>query len=165
MRHIDIVVIDEVSGDANEETLGVLKERVVASIPEDGVIILATTNAIVDQINCRRLSQINEQQYEYAAEVSITMESSWFPADEILNLKKGAQIMMFKNDPEKRWVNRTIGTIHSLNDNEITVNIDGMKYPVSRHTWSKIRHTYNLRLRQVEDEIISSFTQFPLRLA
>ncbi len=152
-------------GDANDETLGVLNGRVVSSIPEDGVIILATTNAIVDQINYRRLSQINEKQYEYAAEVSGKMESSWFPADEILNLKKGAQVMLLKNDPEKRWVNGTIATIHSLDDNQIVVDIDGMKYPVSRHTWSKIRYTYNPSTRRIEEEVISSFTQFPLRLA
>ncbi len=152
-------------GGADEETLNVLNERAVSSIPEDGVIILATTNAIVDRINYRRLAQINEKQYEYHAEVSGKMESSWFPADEMLNLKKGAQVMLLKNDPEKRWVNGTIATIHSLDDSQIVVNIDGMKYPVSRYTWSKIRYTYNPSTRRVEEEIISSFTQFPLRLA
>lgn len=152
-------------GGADDGTLQALNERAVSSIPEDGVIILATTNAIVDRINYRRLAQINEKQFEYHAEVSGKMESSWFPADEVLNLKKGAQVMLLKNDPEKRWVNGTIATIHSLDDTQIVVDIDGMKYPVSRYTWSKIRYTYNPSTRRVEEEIISSFTQFPLRLA
>lgn len=152
-------------GGADEETLGVLNGRVVSSIPEDGVIILATTNAIVDHINYRRLAQINEKQYEYHAEISGKVESSWFPADEMLNLKKGAQVMLLKNCPEKRWVNGTIATIHLLDDNQIIVDIDGMKYPVSRYTWSKIRYTYNPSTRRIEEEIIGSFTQFPLRLA
>ncbi len=154
-------------GGADEEALNILNKRVVSSVPEDGVILLATTNAIVDKINYRRLSQINEKLYEYHAEVSgqMQMESSWFPADEVLNLKKGAQVMLLKNDLEKRWVNGTVATVHSLDDNQIIVDIDGMKYPVSRYTWSKIRYTYNLSTRLVEEEIISSFTQFPLRLA
>jgi len=31
-----------------------------------------------------------------------------------LRLKQGAQVLMIKNDPEKRWVNGSIGKIHSI---------------------------------------------------
>lgn len=152
-------------GEVSDTVLTSLNSRAIASIPDDGVITLATTNAIVDRINYRRLAQIKEEPFEYHAEISGEMESSWFPADEVLNLKKGAQVMMLKNDPEKRWVNGTIATIESLDNSQITVNIDGLTYPVSRYSWNKIRYKYNRDTRRIEEEVISSFTQFPLRLA
>ncbi|OGG20512.1 hypothetical protein A3D03_00635 [Candidatus Gottesmanbacteria bacterium RIFCSPHIGHO2_02_FULL_40_13] len=73
--------------------------------------------------------------------------------------------MLLRNDKEKRWVNGSIGQITSLNSDEIKVNIDGYTYSVPPETWSKIRYTYNSETKKIEEEIVSSFTQFPLRLA
>ena len=73
--------------------------------------------------------------------------------------------MLLKNDKEKRWVNGSVGTIASLSDNEIQVNLDGYTYSVPQETWSKIRYSYNQETKKIEEEVVSSFTQFPLRLA
>ena len=34
---------------------------------------------------------------------------------------QGAQVLMIKNDPEKRWVNGSIGKIHSIAEKKIKV--------------------------------------------
>jgi len=152
-------------GKVDDNTLSKINERAVDLIPEDGIITLAATNDKVDSINYGKLNQIDEKLYEYKANIAGEIKSSDFPADEILSLKKGAQVMLLKNDRQKRWVNGTIGFIDSLSDNEIKVNIDGIVYPVSQQTWNKTRYYYDMETRKVDQEIISSFTQFPLRLA
>ncbi len=152
-------------GKVDDATLSVLNQRAVNQIPEKGIITLTSTNGIADNENYRQLNQINEKKHEYSAKISGNFESSSFPADGILCLKKGAQVMCLNNDPEKRWVNGTIGIIDSLSADLIRINIDGIIYSVSEHKWTKERYHYNRDTRKVEQETVASFTQFPLRLA
>lgn len=152
-------------GDVTDAHLQELNQRTSFTIPPEGVITLATTNAAVFQINCAKLSQLAGDMHEYKAEIIGNIEESAFPTEEILRLKKGAQVMLLKNDREKRWVNGTLGRIHSLSSSEVKVDIDGIVYSVPQETWRKIRYYYNREKNTVEEETISSFTQFPLRLA
>jgi len=152
-------------GKTDEVTLFVLNQRVANKIPEECVITLTSTNTIADNINYKRLNQINEKKYEYEAQISGKFDSSAFPADGTLALKKDAQVMCLTNDSGERWVNGTIGVIDSLSDDLIQINIDGIIYPVTQNTWYKKRYHYNRNTRKVEEEIIATFTQFPLRLA
>lgn len=115
--------------------------------------------------NTIRLSKLDNKMFIYKAEIEGALDKAIFPTEEFLQLKVGAQVMFLKNDKQKRWVNGTIGIIESLSENQIRVNIDGIDYPVEQETWNKIRYYYNQQERKVEEEIISSFTQYPLRLA
>lgn len=153
------------NGTMTTEHLTTLNVRAGVSIPEDGVITLATTNRAVNEINDYNLEKLPGKVFEYRATIVGDLEQTAFPTEEILRLKKGAQVMLLKNDKEKRWVNGSIGSIAALNDSEIKVNIDGFTYSVPQESWSKIRYTYNQDTKKVEEEVVSSFTQFPLRLA
>ncbi len=152
-------------GEFNSNNLEILNARVTNKLPEDGVITLVTTNSLVRDINFRKLAQLEGDSKEYIASIMGDLEESYFPTEEVLIFKKGAQVMFLKNDREKRWVNGTIGKIDSLSDDEVKVNIDGIVYSVPKETWTKIRYTYDIETRKVKEEVISSFTQFPLRLA
>jgi DNA replication protein DnaC len=152
-------------GDINEGYLQELNQRTTVAMPTEGVITLATTNAAVEEINHTRLAQLADELHEYRASISGNLEESSYPTEEILRLKKGAQVMLLKNDRDKRWVNGTLGSIHSLTDTEVKVDIDGIVYSVPRETWKKIRYYYDRSSNTVEEETVSSFTQFPLRLA
>lgn len=152
-------------GEVTDEILNLLNQRSKSLAPTTGVITLATTNATVFALNHLRLNSLPEKIYAFQASVTGTLDASSFPTECTLVLKKGAQIMMLKNDPQKRWVNGSLGTIESVGNREITVNIDGHIYPVVPETWNKIRYSFNAEKRQIEEEVISSFTQFPLRLA
>lgn len=151
--------------DLSEQVLLDLNSRSSVSIPVDGVVILATTNSSVSETNHKRLAQLDGKEYKYRAIISGNLEQSSFPTEEILHLKKGAQVMFLKNDKSKRWVNGTLGYVHSLSENEIKVSIDGIVFPVLQETWKKIKYYYDREKRSVEEELVSSFTQFPLRLA
>jgi len=152
-------------GSVDDTVLIELNKRTNVEIPSSGTIILATTNRSVRDINDRRLNELAGQAYEFQAEITGQLEESAFPTEEILRLKVGAQIMMLRNDREKRWVNGTLGTIKSISGDEIKVDIDGYVYTVSPETWSKISYYYNREEQKVEEEVVSTFRQFPLRLA
>lgn len=152
-------------GTVSETLLNELNQRVRVSLPEEGVITLATTNNIVNTINLSRLAKLPGKLFSYQASISGNLEPSSFPTEGILQLKEGAQVMFLRNDKEKKWVNGTIGCVESLSEEEIKVNIDGISYSIGKETWNKIRYSYNQEKRKVEEEVVSSFTQYPLRLA
>ncbi|QQG44046.1 MAG: AAA family ATPase [Candidatus Roizmanbacteria bacterium] len=152
------------TGQMDVNLLDQLNQRVKIEIPSNGVITLATTNQSVNEINEKQLSQLEEKIFEYKATIIGDLRPP-YPTEETLHLKKGAQVMLMKNDKEKRWVNGTLGYIESLADKEIKANIDGIVYSVPQETWNKINYYYNRETRKIEEEVISSFTQFPLRLA
>lgn len=161
-----IYILDAIrKGKANDNILNKLNTRYLEEIPDDGVITLATTNSSVNSINHRKLDQLDGKEYQYKADIIGSIAESAFPTEEILKFKKGAQVMFLKNDKQKRWVNGTIGLIDSLSKNTIKVNVDGYVYTVNRETWNKIRYTYDQEERKVKEEVVSSFVQYPLRLA
>jgi ATP-dependent DNA helicase PIF1 len=150
----------------DDDLLSILNQRYTGSIPKEDVVTLATRNDTVNQINNAHLDEINDPEYVYRAYITGKLDQSSYPTEEFLRLKKGAQVMLLKNDPEKRWVNGTIGVVESLSKEEIKVKINGkITYSIPKVTWSKIRYYYNPDTRKIEEEIVSSFTQFPLRLA
>jgi ATP-dependent exoDNAse (exonuclease V) alpha subunit len=75
--------------------------------------------------------------------------------------------MLIKNDSDKtkRWVNGTIGEIAYLSENRIDVVIDSGTYQISRESWDKTRYVYNKEEKKIEQEVIGSFTQYPVKLA
>ena len=133
--------------------------------PDDGTITLAATNALVTEINSFRLAELPGKISTYQAVIAGKLERSAFPTEELLELKEGAQIMLLRNDKDRRWVNGTLGIIHALSETEIKVRIEGIVYTVPKATWEKIRYTYNTGTKKIEEEVVSSFTQFPVRLA
>jgi len=152
-------------GTITDEQIAFLNKRADIEIPPEGVITLTTTNSSAKKINETKLSFLKDKEYEYNAEISGTFEENSFPTEEVLRLKKGAQIILLKNDKEKRWVNGSLGYVHSLKDGKIKVNIDGNIYSVAKETWGKIRYILNEETDILEEETVGSFTQFPLRLA
>lgn len=153
------------TGLVDNDIISYLNERASVSIPTTGVLTLATINPTVFEINHAKLEGLPDTSFEYHASIDGNLEETAFPTEKTLRLKKGAQIMMLKNDQKKRWVNGSIGTIESIAKNEIKVNIDGLVHTIAPETWNKIRYYFNADKRRVEEEVVSSFTQYPLRLA
>lgn len=150
----------------DDALLNTLNQRHIEPVPTGGVVTLATRNAVVDRINNYRLSQLSAPMHEYRAVISGSLGRSAFPTEEFLRLKKGAQVMLLKNDPERRWVNGTVGVVESLSPTAVRVRINGeIVYSIPQVTWTKIRYFYNQETRKIEEQVLSSFTQFPLRLA
>lgn len=153
------------SGEVSSQAFEEINRRVGAPPSEEGMILLAPTNDIVSDVNMERLRKLPGKPYSYRAVIEGQLEKTSFPADELLILKIGAQVMFVKNDKDKRWVNGTIGIVEGLSEHEVRINVGRVVYSVGKETWAKIRYSYDPDTRQVEEEIISSFTQYPLKLA
>jgi len=138
-------------GNVNERDLSELNKRAYLDIPTDGVIMLATRNRTVSEINQGRLDNLNGKVFSYRAVVSGELKEGEFPTEEILNLKKGAQIMLLRNDRLKRWVNGTLGYIEELSEDEIKVNIDGNIYSLPLESWEKVKYFYDATSRKVKE--------------
>jgi hypothetical protein len=152
-------------GDVEQEVLRELNKRANIQIPREGVVILAATNKVIGEINHGRLAELKTKEFQYRALVVGDINESEFPTDQTLRLKKGAQVMLLRNDKQKRWVNGTLGLVQSLSKDEVRVRVDGFTYSIPTTTWGKIRYYYDPETGEVEEKPVSSFTQFPLRLA
>ena len=135
----------------------------------DGYIFLTTHNYKSDNTNAGELSKLKGKSFSFKAEIKGEFSEKAFPADELLQLKIGAQVMFIKNDKEKakRYFNGKIGTVTKIEDDKIFVECNGndKEIEVSKETWENVRYTLNKTTQQLEEEVIGSFMQFPLRLA
>ena len=132
---------------------------------DEGKIILTTTNARASGINQNYLKQLSSEEFSYRAQATGQFYKELFPTDEVLKLKKGAQVIMIKNDPEKRWVNGSIGTIHDIDEKKIKVKINHKIYEVKKEKWDRIQYSYDDDQQEVLENVTGSFKQYPMRLA
>jgi len=133
---------------------------------ENNHIILATHNSIVNNTNSTKLKQLDTEQFTYEASIQGDFPHKIYPTVQYLELKEGAQIMFVKNDKYKRYFNGKIGKIKKLKQDEIIVVFDnGEEISVEVSEWNNIKYTYNKEKNKIEEVIIGTFTQFPIRLA
>jgi tetratricopeptide (TPR) repeat protein len=132
----------------------------------DFAITLTTKNDLADTVNFKKISELKTDPFTYNAEVSGEFEESKYPTEPELTLKVGAQVIFIKNDTDKRWVNGTIGQVSGLTDTEIKVKLkDGEIYSVEKRIWENIKYQYNKEKKKIEQEIVGTFKQYPLKLA
>jgi hypothetical protein len=132
-------------------------------------IILTTHNEKARNINSTELARLQSNSFTYKAEIKDDFPGTANPADELLQLKVGAKVMFIKNDSEKtkRYFNGKTGVITELDDKKILVQCDGESslIEVKKETWENIRYSLNKTTRHLEEEVLGSFVQYPLRLA
>jgi ATP-dependent exoDNAse (exonuclease V) alpha subunit len=128
-------------------------------------VTLTGHTAVVANVNKKRLETLHGREHVYMAEISGKLTVAVFPADEALRLKVGAQVILLKNDKQRRWANGTVGVVRLLGKDSVRVAVRGHTYTIPRETWNKIRYVYDSEKDMVTQEVVSSFTQFPLRLA
>jgi ATP-dependent exoDNAse (exonuclease V) alpha subunit len=102
---------------------------------ENVCLTLSTTNKIADDVNLERMNNLTSKEFFYPAVITGKFDKASYPTESKLFLKKGAQIMMLKNDSQKRWVNGTLGLISNLTEGEVTVEVDGTDYTIGKTTW------------------------------
>lgn len=168
-----INVLNQVrNNELDEEGATILNERFIPGFRrsrEDGYIVLTTHNETVKEVNSRELAQSPGELFAFEAEIDNDFPENSYPGEEILYLKKGAQVMFIKNDPDKnkRYFNGKIGIVTRFEKDKIFVKCpeDSEEIEVKREKWQNIRYNINKANRQLEEEVLGSFSQFPLRLA
>ncbi|MDD2314502.1 MAG: DEAD/DEAH box helicase, partial [Proteiniphilum sp.] len=171
--NVFIRVLNEVRNDAlSPEGFSLLQSRYEPHFnpsPEENYITLTTHNLSADNINNTELEKITTKAHLFKAVVKGEFPENAFPVEQQLELKEGAKVMFLRNDNEtpRRFFNGKIGTVTSISDKEVTVHCqdDADEITVPLVTWENIRYTTNPENQTVEEEIIGTFEQLPLRLA
>lgn len=145
----------------------------IYSQKQKGYIILCSHNNQANKINEDKLRLIDNKSYFYSAEIEGEFDDRLFPNAETLELKEGAQVMFLKNDydssigEKRRYYNGTIGKIVELNEDKIVVekDEDGQRIEVLKYTWERYKYELNKKTKEITQEVIGSFTQYPIKLA
>lgn len=135
--------------------------------PEDGYIRLMTHNRQVDYVNETELEKLDSKPYTFVAAVTGTFPEESYPTADSLTLKKGAQVMFIKNDPERRFINGTLGEVKSIDKNSIAVRLaeSGMIIDVEPVEWQNIRYQFDEESKEISSKQIGRFKQYPLKAA
>jgi len=153
--------------DGGRELLESRFQPVYRRTKNDGYIILTTHNEKARGTNIKELANLGTTLFSYTAEITGEFPESAYPADELLQLRAGAQVMFIKNDSEKakRYFNGKIGVITEIDNEKIVVQCEDDDIEVKKEKWENIRYTMNSSTRQLEEDVLGSFIQYPLRLA
>ena len=127
--------------------------------------MLTPTNARADAYNFEGLARLPsvERVYVGVAAGTFGMENDRLPVPECLGLKIGARVMAVRNDPGKRWVNGSVGTILDLAPDRVTVRLDaGPEVEIERFTWERIRYEWDETRARVVTAVVGTYTQLPV---
>lgn len=135
--------------------------------PEDGYIRLMTHNRQVDYVNETEMEKLDSKPYTFVAAVTGTFPEESYPTADSLTLKKGAQVMFIKNDPERRFINGTLGEVKSIDKNSIAVRLaeSGTIIDVEPVEWQNIRYQFDEESKEISFKQIGRFKQYPLKAA
>lgn len=136
---------------------------------EDGYITLTTHNAKATAQNQTALEALLDKSFMFKADIEGDFAEVSYPTDKELVLKKGAQIIFIKNDPtgQQRFYNGKIAIVDSLSDDEIKVRFKDKTDVLTLETyeWRNIKYTVNENTKEIEEEILGTFKQYPIKLA
>lgn len=134
---------------------------------EDMYITLATRRDQVDYINERKLEELPGEEFVSKGVINGDFPESSLPTALNLSIKEQAQVIFIENDRDRRWVNGTIGMVSGIDeDGNVYVLLEnGKEYLVERSSWENCKYKYNEEEKRIEEEIIGTFEQLPIRLA
>lgn len=136
---------------------------------EEGYIRLTTHNNQAQRYNDRELAALPGQGYSFRAKIEGSFSESAYPAEEVLTVKRGAQIMFLKNDSstEKRYYNGKIGRVVNVGKDSITVcgNGDEHAFILDTEEWANSKYSLNPLTKEITEEVEGTFRQYPIRLA
>ena len=131
-------------------------------------IVLAARRDVVDYTNEQSLAELDGDPTTFVGKIKGEFPESSLPTPMELQLKPGAQVIFIKNDKEKRWVNGTLGVVTGIDEEGEIVSIhtdEGQDFEVEREVWENMRYTFNEKEQKIEEQLLGTYTQFPLRLA
>src|SRR6185295_9656477 len=132
------------------------------------VITLTTHNYKADELNLKALKELKTPVHTIPAKVEGDFPESMFPVLQRLELKEGAQIMFTKNDSEgKAYFNGKLAVVTSIDEDEVEVTMAETHelYVLKKELWENKKYTVNNATKELDDEVIGTFEQYPVKLA
>jgi len=140
-------------------------------LPEkkDHYITLTSHNANAEYINFRELEKLDGTLSHFNGEIKGDFSEKALPAEMKLQLKKGAQVMLLKNDKgeKRRFFNGKIGNVSKIEKENIFIKFpdEPVEMQLEKETWKNIKYIFNEEKNIMDEEEAGTFTQFPIRLA
>lgn len=156
---------------ATQDELGALNARHHPYFSNtEGYVTLCARNDTANRINQQELSRLPGHSRTYEAEITGQFDVSVYPTESMLALKEGAQVMFIKNDPNREFVNGTIGIVKRLHNHGVEVVVEEPNQPkriieVEPASWEIIRYRIDEPSGELSTEVLGAFHQLPLRLA
>ena len=134
---------------------------------EDNYIQLTTHNSQAQKINTEELDDLPGDTHTKAAEIKNEYQPKSYPPETELVLKEGAQVMLVKNDsPEHRYVNGSLAEVVRIDDTiDVKLASNGETISIERAEWCNTRYILNPETNNIEEEVLGTFVQYPLKLA
>lgn len=134
----------------------------------EGYIRLTTHNYLADNYNRRALEALPGETFELEASVEGEFPEQAWPASGRLVLKRGAQVMFLRNDPNLRYFNGKIGTVVDYDPQEgVTVQCPDDSQPIRVEVaeWENAKYSVDETSQEIRSTVIGTFRQVPLRTA
>ena len=136
---------------------------------DEHFITLCSHNQKANAINRNALQQLPGKACRFEGKVKGDFNEKAFPAEQMLELKEGAQIMFIKNDKGevRRFFNGKIGIVSRIEGEQIFIRFPGEadELELEQETWTNIRYSYDKEKDNIDEEELGSYTQYPIRLA
>lgn len=164
-----IRLLDEIRmGDIDYDSLTALNENVDPDFDQEGYIYLSPRNATMQRINQQKLAELPNEERTYLPTITGEYNPNNMPTDPVLRIKVGAQVIFVKNDPDKEYVNGSLGIVTDLDTNliRIRLNHDDKEVTIGRATWDMIRYRLDPEAEaQIKPEVVGTLEAFPVKLA
>ena len=135
-------------------------------INDNFAMTLATRRDTVDSINDEHMRALKTPEYTYEGIIEKDFPENSLPTAKNLVLKVGAQVIFIRNDKEGRWYNGTIGRVTYLEPDKVFVALeDGSEMDVLPEFWENMQYTYNEKEKKVEEKVLGTFMQIPIKPA
>ncbi len=129
-------------------------------------ITLATRRDTVDSINDEHMKSLKTPEFVYEGVIEGDFPENSLPTSLNLVLKEGAQVIFIRNDKMGRWCNGTIGKVTRLSDSSVFVALEnGSEMRVEWEVWENMQYSYNEKEKKVEEKVLGSFSQIPIKPA
>jgi ATP-dependent exoDNAse (exonuclease V) alpha subunit len=154
----------------DQQSLDLLNSHYKSNITLDDYrnnITLTTHNRKADEINSGNLNALQGSEFKFRCEVEGSFPDRNYPADEELVLKKGTRVMFLKNNVDKNYYNGKIGIVSYMDKDKIKVKCDedAEEIEVAKETWTNVSYKLDKTTKHIDEEILGTFVQYPLRLA
>ena len=158
------------TGTVTTPDLELLNSRVVGPSSvgplEDGRVLLTPTRRAVAERNEAALIGLRTPSVYFEAALTGTFKEADMPTERRLRLKVGALVMFLTNAADQSYYNGRVGIVQEIGAASVTVVTEvGQPIEVTRHRWENVRFTYDRAAKQLHQQTVGTFTQFPLRLA
>jgi PIF1-like helicase/Helix-turn-helix domain/HRDC domain/Helicase len=156
----------------DSEVLVELNKRYIPDFDPDsdgGYITLTTHNSQAQMLNDSKLEKLPVSPHSFEATIKDEFPEFSYPTASKLILKEGAQVMFVKNDlsRDKLFFNGKIGKVETFEDGIVVVRCPDDNFPirVEMTEWQNMKYTLDDETKEIQETVIGTFTQYPLKLA